>query len=178
MSKTFIKKEIKPVRKVTADKADTTAEVLSLFFLAATLIIVSAGYGSLPDSIPLHFNFSGQADSMGGKINIFILPVISFAMYLLLTLIQRVPHSFNYPVKITEENASFQYHLAVKMLRYLKLLIILEFGLITAGMVTGKYNSYLNPIYSTLVLLSCTAVLITGYLIKAAGKNNRKAADQ
>jgi hypothetical protein len=64
------------------------------------------------------------------------------------------------------------------MLRFLKLLIILGFGLITAGIVTGKYHSYLNPIYSTLVLLSCTAVLITGYLIKAAGKSSREAADQ
>lgn len=177
MKKTFIKKEVRPRREIFPDKADYAAEAATLVFLLIIFIMVLTGYGSLPDLIPLHFNFEGKVDSTGGKINIFILPVISLVMYLFLTVIQRFPHTFNYPVKITEENASYQYHTAVKMIRYLKLIIILEFGLITAAILTDTYNSYLNPVYPTIVFLICTTVLIIRYLMKASSGSKIRKED-
>lgn len=178
MKKTFIKKEIRPKTVIRHDRADKVAEAASLVFLLITFIIVSANYGNLPDLIPLHFNFKGDVDSEGGKNNIFILPVISAVMYLFITFIQRFPHTFNYPVKITEENASFQYHIALKLLRYLKLLIILEFGLITAAIASGKYNSYLNPVYTMILFLICMATLIIRYLMRASGGTPIKRRDE
>lgn len=80
MKKTFIKKEVRPRREIFPDKADYTAEAATLVFLLIIFIMVLTGYGSLPDLIPLHFNFGGKVDYSEGKINIFILPVISLVM--------------------------------------------------------------------------------------------------
>ncbi len=49
-----------------------------------------------------------------------MLPIIGLAIYGLLTFISRYPNTFNYPVVITEQNASRQYQIACSMLNWLK----------------------------------------------------------
>ncbi|MBK9982144.1 MAG: hypothetical protein IPP15_06905 [Saprospiraceae bacterium] len=46
-----------------------------------------------------------------------------------MTELDRHPHIFNFPVKITSENTLYQYTNATRMLRCLKLIIAFVFGL-------------------------------------------------
>ncbi|MDR0898369.1 MAG: DUF1648 domain-containing protein [Oscillospiraceae bacterium] len=41
------------------------------------LVIAAIVYPTLPDTIPIHFNFSGEADGFGGRWNIFLLPMLT-----------------------------------------------------------------------------------------------------
>lgn len=50
---------------------------------------------------------------------------IATTTFLLLTILNKYPYIFNYPVKITNQNAYPQYLNATRMIRYLKLSIIL-----------------------------------------------------
>lgn len=62
---------------------------------------------------------------------IWILPAIGFILYVGLTVLNMFPHVFNYPVKITEENAEKQYNIATQAIRVLKVLIAFMFAYIT-----------------------------------------------
>lgn len=93
--------------------------------------MIMISYSELPDIIPIHFNGAGLADRFGEKGNILILPLIATAIFTILTILNRFPNLFNYPITITKDNAFRQYLNATRMIRYLKLMIVAVFGFIT-----------------------------------------------
>lgn len=60
-------------------------ELIALFLLTLTIYLSISSYPSLPDRIPTHFNFQGVPDGWGNRNEIFVLPVLSACLYILLT---------------------------------------------------------------------------------------------
>ncbi|QQS30146.1 MAG: DUF1648 domain-containing protein [Sphingobacteriales bacterium] len=118
----------RPKLNIPLSTFDFIVNSLSFLALTAIWIAVILNYSSLPDLIPVHFNAAGQPDSFGQKYHILVLPVIASLLSIGLTLLCRSPHLLNYPVNITNENALYQYTIAIKTIRYLRLIIILIFG--------------------------------------------------
>jgi len=118
----------RPKIKIGFTLFDLIVEIVGVIAVLAMWIILIVTYSGLPDVIPIHYNASGQADHFGGKNSIFILPVVATVVFAGMTILSRFPHVLNYPVKITENNASFQYSNMLRMLRFLKLAIVLLFG--------------------------------------------------
>ena len=108
--------------------ADKLVELLGWIMLLAIWALTISQYSTLPDTIPTHFNGAGQADGFGSKATILSSPVIASLLFIGLTVLNRYPHSFNYPTAITQDNALQLYTLATRMLRYLKLVLVLVFG--------------------------------------------------
>ncbi len=86
----------------------------------------------MPDTIPIHFNASGRADSYGNKGTIFILPIIASIVFIGLTILNQYPHIFNYLTEITEANAVYQYSIVTRMIRFFKVLIAVLFTIIVS----------------------------------------------
>lgn len=107
------------------------AEAVALLLLILNLVLPLAYWSSLPERIPTHFGADGQPDGWSGKGFMLVLPAVFVLIYLVLSVLQRFPHAYNYVVKITPENAARQYRLAVGLIRSLKLFIGLMFGYIT-----------------------------------------------
>jgi uncharacterized membrane protein len=91
----------------------------AIAILLAVLIIVHF-WAVLPDRIPTHFGFSGQPDAWGDKVMIWLLPAVAAIIFVVFAVVSRYPHAFNYPVRITDENAQRQYLLAKSLLVWLK----------------------------------------------------------
>jgi uncharacterized membrane protein len=155
-------------RKSLADQLLEIAALIALIILWGTAIY---HYRSLPDTIPIHFNYKGEADNFGNKQTVWLLPGLGTGLFVLLTLINRIPHQFNYIIKITEGNAAFQYALAQRLLRYLKLIIICLFTFILRMMIwqtQGKdssMNAWFLPIFLALILIP---IVVYMYLSKKA----------
>ena len=128
--KSFIKPENRPKIRPVLTFSDHLAEAFSILVLVAMWAFFVYAFTLLPDTIPIHFDFKGNPDRYGGKATLIFLPILTTILYLGLTVINRYPHIFNYPVKITEENALKQYTYATRMIRMLKLIIILMFSVI------------------------------------------------
>jgi uncharacterized membrane protein len=128
----------RPKIKIELTAIDVILEWLGWFGLLALWILILTKYPDLPDRIPTHFNGSGQADGYGNKSSIFTLPAIASFLFLMMTLLNRIPHKFNYLVEITSENALVQYTNATKMMRYLNLIIVCIFGLISMGTIQSS----------------------------------------
>jgi uncharacterized membrane protein len=123
--------ELRPKFIVKLTPADQVFEILGWIFISAIWIFTVINYASLPDTIPTHYNSEGQADGFGGKMTIWILPVLAIALFVALTQLNKFPHVFNYPTNITPDNAIVQYTHATRLIRYVKLIIVFIFGLIT-----------------------------------------------
>ena len=120
--------EERPKITLIPTTADKLVELLGWLILLALWGLTISHFSTLPDTIPTHFNASGEADGFGSKASIIGLPVIASLLFVGLTVLNRYPHIFNYPTAITEDNALRLYTLAMRMLRYLKLVLVLVFG--------------------------------------------------
>ena len=120
----------RPKIKIELTNIDKAFEIIGWLVLFVTCFLTITNYNNLPDIIPIHYNAAGEADGFGRKANILILPIISTILFIGLTLLNRVPHIFNYPTNITRENAKRQYTFATRLIRYLKVIIVVMFGFI------------------------------------------------
>lgn len=163
--------EKRPKIRPPATGADTLMETLGWLLLAALWGFVIVYYPTLPETIPTHFNASGQADGFGNKTSVFFMPGIFTLLFAGLTLMNRYPYLFNYPVKITIENATEKYTLASRMIRCLKISLVVVAGLVafhTIRMANGQASlpeGWLLPAILGVILIP---MLI--FIVKLAGK--------
>ena len=101
--------------------------ITGIVVLGITWLLTLWHYPSLPNEIPIHFGLSGQADRWGDKGMIFFMPFLGSFLTFIILFISQHPQTFNYPVKITEENKERQAVLAQQMTHYLLLVINLLF---------------------------------------------------
>ena len=120
----------RPRIKLQLKQTDKVLEVVGWVSVFGIWALTLTNYSILPEIIPIHFNGVGKADGFGNKTHIFVLPIISTLLFIGLTTLNKHPHIFNYPSQITKENAVHQYTNATRMMRVLKLVIVLLFGLI------------------------------------------------
>ncbi|WP_316819764.1 DUF1648 domain-containing protein [Pedobacter gandavensis] len=120
----------RPVIKLKLSLFDKIVEGIGFLLLTLLWLCVFVQYAGLQESIPIHFNFSGKADSFGHQSDIYSLPMLATALYILLTFVNNFPHYFNYLTPITAENARRQYIMATRLLRYLKVLVVVIFAML------------------------------------------------
>lgn len=148
--------------------------ILSVIGLVVQGFMILWVWEILPDVIPIHYDFSGNADGFGNKSDLFLLLGLSFGFYFGLNWLSRHPQKFNYPWEIDQINAKRQYKLASIFVQILKLETIWLFTFIAFRSI----NSAINPangigtlfIVSILIVSSLTVI---GYLLIASKSINR-----
>lgn len=123
----FKKYDDRPRIKIEPTAVDRIIDALSLVFLLLLLVMVFQYYPDLPDKIPTHFNSLGQADDFGRKNSILLLPVMAVILFVLIQILGKYPHQFNYLVKITPQNAKKQYRLGARIMRFTNLFVMMVF---------------------------------------------------
>ncbi|MEZ4793196.1 MAG: DUF1648 domain-containing protein [Gelidibacter sp.] len=117
----------RPKIKVPLEPIDIVAECLSASLLILLIIYTFLVYGDIPETIPTHFNFKGEADGFGSKYTMWLLPGIGVLMYVGFSILNRFPHLHNYMVNITEENALKNYRFSTRILRFVTVFVMLLF---------------------------------------------------
>ena len=120
----------RPKIKLKLNTPDKIIELVGWIAVIGIWLLTLFNYSDLPEIIPVHYNAAGEVDGYGHKGTILALPLIATILFIGLTVLNKFPHLFNYPFAITEKNALQQYTSATRMLRFLKLTIVLIFGLI------------------------------------------------
>lgn len=126
----FKRNRIEPDRPVIRPEmapADWLLEALALFGVLGFVGTVVYYFPRLPEIIPSHYDGAGNPDGYTGKLSIWALTGVSIFIYTLLTIINLFPYKFNFPIKITPGNALRHYTLAMRLIRYLKAILILIF---------------------------------------------------
>ena len=159
----------RPKIKLELTTYDKTLEILGWTSILAIWVLTISNYSNLPDTIPIHYNGAGQADGFGGKGNILTLPLIATVLFIGLTILNKFPYVFNYTTNITADNALRQYTNATRLLRYLKFIIVVIFGLIalqTIRNVNGQASGlgvWFLPLTLGLIFIPLTYFLIKSF---------------
>lgn len=153
--------------EIKHNKLDTIAEVFCMILLIVTTSYTIYMYIQLPEKIPIHYNAAGVIDRYGNKLEIFILLIVTWVMYIGLSLVTRVPQFWNTGVSVTAENKDRVYRILKNMLKIIKMEIIVIFCYLIYN-TTTLYNlpKWFVPVF--LVLLFSTMLISFIVLIKKA----------
>lgn len=162
----------RPRIRIELTVTDKAIEIIGWFALLAIWVLAISNYSNLPDTIPTHYNGVGNADGFGNKTNILILPIIASILFVGITIINKFPYIFNYPTQITVENALRQYTNATRMLRFMKLILAILFGLFTFKTIQGAngqsfgHGVWFLPLTLGLIFIPLTYFIIKSFRIK------------
>ncbi len=158
-----------PFVKIKKEPVDFFLEYSALIVLIATWGFTIYHFNKLPDIIATHFDLNGNPNGFGSKFTIWLLPIIITLVYILIYVLNRYPHKFNYLTKITEQNASKQYKLASRSMRIILFNITLLFGFITFKEIDGAYTKSSTLEWWFIPLLLGSSIIPTFYMIIASG---------
>lgn len=110
---------------------DRGVEILTCLAVLASFAFPMYYYQDLPEQIPMHFNASGTLDRIGSRSSIWILPILGAVLCIGIQRLIKYPHLFNYPKKITPQNAEVNYRMAQRSLRMINLIVAGSIAYIT-----------------------------------------------
>lgn len=158
--------EARPKIKIEKRPQDLFIEFLTWTLLISLWIYVLYIYNKLPDRIPNHYDSDGNVIDYMSKNFVFFMPALITFLVPLLAIITNYPSSFNFPVKITPDNAIKQYTLAIRMIRVLNLMLVIIFGTITYAIITpGSINLW------AVIVAPVTVFIPLVYYIRESFKN-------
>jgi len=144
--------------KLPYSPSEKIAVGLSVSIISLHWIYILLSYNDLPATIPVHWNFYGKPDSFQSKELTFMIPSISLVIFILSQALSNYPHKYNYPVKITHNNAKFQYILVRKFQR--SLIAGISLLLFVVSIITLSAINNTDQSLSTLSIL-----IIVGFLV-------------
>ena len=130
-----------------------TTGIAALITLAATIIMI-INWPQIPDQIPTHFGFNGEADAYGGKGTLIFFDILAWALLIGMSIMSKYPNTWNFPVKVTEYNKARLYFLGRALLEITKLFMVILFAMIIIGI------SLSSTIPQALVMVMVAAILI------------------
>jgi uncharacterized membrane protein len=120
----------RPRIKIEMTVTDKLIEFIGWLALMSIWVLILISFFNLPETIPTHYNGSGQIDGYGKRINILVLPLMATLFFVGITILNKFPHIFNYPTKIKNDNALKHYTNITRMNRYVKLVFVAIFGML------------------------------------------------
>jgi uncharacterized membrane protein len=147
--------------------------------LALALVYTILHFSSLPAQVPLHFGITGNPDSWGQKAFIFSLPFLGVALWFGLTLVKRLPHTFNYPIAVTPENRDRQRRLALGLIDWVRCETALLFAFLTYQQISVAMGRRSNlDMIAMIALIVWINLTIVVYLVLATKRASDEFADR
>ncbi|AXI99559.1 Protein of unknown function (DUF1648) [Cyclonatronum proteinivorum] len=154
-----------PKLKLSPEPFDQLLDRLGLIITVTYSLMVLISISVLPEQVPQHFNLSGEVTATGSRYLLLILPLFGSLTFIMLYFLNKAPHTFNYTVTITEENAEHEYRKATRMIRWINLICALIFGFVSFSVIsTGLgFTTGLNSFVMYFLMVSLFGVI--GYYL-------------
>jgi uncharacterized membrane protein len=160
---------------IEKDRLMRVCDVIAILGVVASWAIVLVYYNSLPTTIGIHFNTSGNADGFGNKSSIFLLPIISTAIISGIYWLSKYPHLYNYAKPVTNDNAKQMYKGGVRLLcvvnaiTSLILFLAVAYTINAALHTNGQISKWILPI-----IIGLSAILFVYSIVGALKTGNNK----
>ncbi|UPW83016.1 DUF1648 domain-containing protein [Lysinibacillus sp. Ag94] len=159
----------RPILKLPKTRYEKILDCIGGGLFILSILYIVGMWGQLPEKIPGHFNGAGEVNRWGSKIELLILPFIGILLWILLGLLEKIPHIHNYPARLNESNVKAFYLNSRKILNEIKNLCLLIFTAISFQMVRialGEAES-LGWWFLPLVLIVTAIPIIRGIVVAA-----------
>ncbi len=154
----------RPKLKIPLTVMDKVSEAVSALVVFITTVLFLFRYQAIAAEIPMQYDLTGKVSRIGNRSELFLLLGIMIILYAGLTVLQRFPHIYNYLVEINENNAARQYSLAVRMMRWLKLMMVGLFSLLLLQSAFPEVISETLMLTGAVIFVIATFVQMIGYL--------------
>lgn len=161
--------------KIKNQPLDLIIEPLGVVAVIVSFALPAFYYSDLPDTLPRHYNSDGLPDAYSGKGMIWVLPILGFCLYLIISLISNFPALINIPIKTTPENMDFYQKKYSRMIRIINVEMVLLFAFLTYFSIQiglgnqTQLSNYFKPV-SLLFFFGTPLVYIIPDLLKARKK--------
>ena len=106
---------------------------LALALLLCQILLPVWYWDQLPERLPVHYGFNGEADRFGSKMSLLLLPVVGLGIFILLTVVGRNPQAMNLPVRVTDENRERVYRAGIQFIYILRVVTAALFAYLIWG---------------------------------------------
>ena len=148
--------------KIERNALDVLEAIVSLSCLVGVSLYLILAWSTIPAKVPMHYNAAGEVNRWGSKSELIILPIISWLIYGMITLIERFPQAWNTGVRVTEENRAEVFRLLKNMIACVKMITLSIFSCLT---VLSSLARNL-PMWFLLVFLVLLFGTIAYYIVK------------
>jgi uncharacterized membrane protein len=125
----------RPRLALSRTRYEWTLDVLSVGLLIAAAVTLMALVPTVEEPAPIHFDLAGNPDRWGSIGHVWWVLVLAVAAFVGMTLLQRVPHHYNYAIDLSSENAERQYRLARACMGRMKVFFSAIFGVMMVAIV-------------------------------------------
>lgn len=130
----------RPVLQIPKTPVEIMLDVVAILLVIIGWAMTYLAYTNLPESVPVHYGIDGTVDRYGSKDSIIWLSSLNTVIVAGLSILSLYPHKFNFPVKITTDNAQTEYSKARMLIISIKFLIAAMFVYITNTVIEGARN--------------------------------------
>ena len=162
----------RPKIEIKADSIDKIVSFLGLAGLVTLIALPIYYYAGLPETIVTHFNAMGQPDDYGPKWTLWLLPIIGLMMFILMKILIRHPHSYNYLSPVTPENARQKYTFATKSIRFINSIITLFFAFLTYSTIQTAFGEQTGINLLALGVFLALLFGVIGYFLYKTERND------
>ena len=107
--------------------------LISFVFLLTTFVPLLFWQRLAEARVPVHFNFAGEPDGWGSGYTIFLLPLLSLGICLLLYFSTRNPRLINYPVHLSKDEKIKLFPIAVQFIRWISVVVMMLLSYLSNG---------------------------------------------
>ena len=161
----------RPARTYVTGAVTRALRHVALVGVIVLSVYVALTYDALPERVPTHFGFTGEADAWGPKWTIWVLLGVNVLLVGLITWFSTRPRWFNYVSDITDDNAQSLYREGERMLVWMNLGILVVF----VGVILSTYE--VDSPFVVLGLIALPAITITA-LIRMSMAADKKPAQE
>ena len=167
----------RPRLNLKKSNTDLFLEYLTWGLICSSLIYTIIYYSRLPENIPMHFDYSGKVTRYGAKDSIWALNIVGMLVVYGGFYLNKFPHIFNYPQKITLENAKKFYSDATKIIRYINLCIAFLFSIISFEIINIAMDSSkkINPAFNYIIVIIIIGMTVFPIVYIFKNLDNKKS---
>jgi uncharacterized membrane protein len=116
--------------KIPRTPFERVLQVIAAASVVALLIFVRSVWSQLPETVPTHFGVGGSPDAWGSRDKLLALPILAVLIFLVLSVVEVFPQTYNYPVSVTAEKLRELYQRGRQLILIVKVIVILSLAFI------------------------------------------------
>ncbi len=153
--------------KINRSSYDMIVNIICVALLLGIILYLVFSWNSIPEKIPGHYNAAGEIDRWGSRGELLILPIVSWILYLGMTVTEKFPQIWNTGVQITDKNKEQVYRILKNLIGTVKLITVAVFSFISMKSSLGKgLPMWFLPLFLVLMFGSITYFILKLMKIK------------
>lgn len=153
--------------KIKNTRLQTILEWAGILLLIGQFVYTFVMWFLLPARIPAHYDISNHVTRWGSRNELFIMPIITVGLYVFLTVLARMPASWNFSIETNDRNRAYLQSAYRTILITSKLCVEVTFFIITICMGTKQIALIWLDCIPVAILLAFVALYISHVSRKA-----------